>query len=240
LLRYGPGAIAGAVAAPELGAAAAVLSYPPLRMGQWSVHPNQHFSRYTTLSAVALLAAAAVSFGRLGAFERRRGSIGSKRLSRAIAGTVLCAAAVSGGLLVHDVLALPSAFSPQERAELQQVLSRIARDDGVMASHLPTHGVRGPYYLGAFSPLGPLSTRAKIYDYNQLPRRRSPSGELVPVTFAEALGNVRWCILSRPPLRLPPELDRTEQVEHALARSGQFDRVRAVGRIEVYRRREDP
>lgn len=240
LVRYAPAAVAAAVAAPELVFAAAGLSYPPLRMGQWSVHPAQHFSRYATLSCVALLAAGAVGFGRLGAFEQRLAGTPSRWLVRLAAGSLLCAAAVSTGLLVHDVLALPSAFSPQERTQLQIVTDRITADEAVLASHLPVHGVVEANYLGAFSPLAPLSSRARIYDYNQLPLRRNEVGELVPVTLAEALGSVNWCILSRPPLPLPPEMDRTNAVRARLEHSGQFERVFTAGSIEVYRRSAKP
>jgi hypothetical protein len=238
--RYASASVAAAVAAPELAAAAAALSYPPLRMGQWSIHPAQHFSRYATLSCVALLAAAAVSFGRLGAFERQLAWTASKWVVRLAAGALVCAAAVSAALLVHDVLALPSAFSPQERKQVQNVLERTAAREGVLAAHLPIHGVLGAAYLGASSPLGPLSSRSRIYDYNQLPLRRNQAGELVPITLAEALSNVDWCILSRPPLQLPPEMDRTEQVRSAVARSGQFERISTAGRVDVYRRRDTP
>lgn len=210
LLKYELPLVAAGLAAPELVGVGLLLQYPPLRLGQWSLHPGDHFARYTAPSTMVLLAAVAVSLGRIGRFLRNGTNPARRRGIGAY--TVLCGLglAVSTAWLVADVVALPSRVSEPDRRMLARVASEIEPGDGVM---------------GFFEILPQFSTRARIFEYHQLPGFRP--GEPIPqAALHRALEQSDWCIVQR----------TGNPVRDVVRRSGRFELSATGSEIKVYRR----
>ena len=210
IVKYQLPLLVAGLGAPELAVVGVALNYPPLRMGQWSLRPSQHFVRYTAPSSILLLAALAITVGRIGA--RRQAA--NRNLRFAAVTFVGGWLALSTAGLIVEGLRLPSRFSRSDRELLEHTLSQIEPSDTVLAF---------------FNVLPPLSNRSGLYTYEQLPGLR-PNAPLSLEAFDRAWAESDWCLIER----IRPLL------EQRIKKSGQFQRVAVGERFVVFRRLTAP
>jgi hypothetical protein len=202
--------VAAGLAAPELTAVGLALHYPPMRMGQWSLNPSDHFARYTVPSTTVLLAAVAVALGRIG--SRICGSASTARARWLIVYAAICGLALvaSTGFMISETLRVPSRVLPAD----QKLLAQLARDIA------PTDGV-----MGFVDVLPQFSSRTRIFEYHQLPGFR-PSQPFTRADLEWVIAQSDWCLVARTD-------DRIAQV---IAERGEFELFATGDQLTVYRR----
>jgi hypothetical protein len=231
IVKYQLPLLVAGLGAPELTAVGLAMNYPPLRLGQWSLQPSQHFVRYTLASTMLLLAAVAITLGRIG---RKRGreanrvgnlecGVQSERfriphsalrlsLTRPVA-LMLCAAwlAVSTGLLILETLRLTSRLpAAGDRELVRQVLPQIQADETVLAF---------------FDVLPQLSSRTRLYAYEQLPGF-GPNDPFSVEAFDQVLADADWCLIE----------SRQSWLIRRIVEGGRFRQVAEGERFRVFRR----
>jgi hypothetical protein len=174
----GPLAALGVVA-PEFALPGLALGYPPLRMGLFTLHPAQHYTRYLAPAGTVLLLAALAGFARLW----RRCDTRGKRVLAFVCMLGFAASTIDCVVLGRDaVLKLPSRLGTDpEVKRIGRILAEIPNGDPVLAFR---------------SALPALANRSELFDYYQLP----PG-----VSIDDALSRSRWVLLE-PHLRVLGEL----------------------------------
>jgi len=168
---------------PELAIAALLLFYPPLRMGLFTLHPAQQYVRFLAPALAMLLLASSAGLAKV--WSRERAHAGRRRL----AGVALAAMAASSAIYLAQLFMLPPRVHKSDIAKLKEAMSRIKRQDAVLA----------------FRALLPnLSSRTVLYDYYQM-----PDG----LTVEAAAATVDWAFVEMRQRALIEYLKRREYFE---------------------------